>query len=634
MNTFQRFAIRVAAKIAPPLRNLLETSGGRIERVSDEIAMLRSERDYHRSLERERMTELAESYAMEGDVLLNGRTLTEAAEAQPAPIKEALAELELALEDRGWARQFALADMEFSMWGIKQIIRICRLYFIKNPLIRRGVSVTSYYVFGRGVDISSDDKALNGLIEGFVERNAHLLGIEGLTKLQQWIMNDGNIFFAFFTDLETGEVSLRTIDPLEIEEIVTDPNDHEKQWYFRRRWMEQQFAEVSGITSPIPRQAWYCAVGHAPKLGVSEINHIPIMKDAGGFVEVLQFKKGALPNWRFGCPPVYPAIDWARAYKNLMQDWAAIQRGLARFAWDVETKGGIPAIAALKQTFATTLANDGQQIETNPPPTVGAAFISGPGNKATPFKTANVQTSPEEGRRILLLVCAAFGLAETFFGDASTGSLATAVSLDRPTELMMLLWQEFWREAIKRIFGVVVGRSKLAPKGTLRESRKTDMRLVFSKEKSIKPQADQLQIDVVFPSVLEHDITQRVDAIVAAATLNGFEATGIDERTAMGLLLQELGVEDVESVLEIMYPMAEYKALANRTDLLKIQREQALNPPDPTMQPDAEGPAGAPPHPAMPRKPHPKKILGTSEAALIRATEALKQAIAKMRVTA
>jgi hypothetical protein len=630
MNAFQRFAIRVAARIAPPLRNLLETTGGRVDRLADEITMLRADRDDRRNQQRERMTELAEAYAMEGDVVWNGRTQTQAIASQPAPLKEALAELELALEDRGWARQFALADMEFSMWGIKQIMRICRLYFIKNPLVRRGVSVIAYYVFGRGVDISSEDKPTNAVIEDFIGRNSHLLGQRGLAKLQQWLHTDGNIFLAFFTDVETGEVSLRTIDPLEIEEIVTDPNDHEKQWFFRRKWMQQQFDPDRGITSPKPMEAWYCAVDHDPGR-LTAINNIPIQRDAGGAIEVLHIKEGALPNWRFGCPPVYPAIDWARAYKNLMQDWASIQRALARFAWDVETKGGMPAIAALKSTLATTLANDGQQIETNPTPVAGSAFISGPGNKLTPVKTANTQTSPEEGRRILLLLCAAFGLGEHFFGDATTGSLATALSLDRPTELMMLMWQELWREIIKKIFGVVLDRARKAPGGALREAK--GIHIVYREKKAVAPAAGTVAIDVVFPAVLEHDITQRVDAIVAAATLNGFEATGIDERTAMGLLLAELGVEDVESVLDIMYPMAEYKALANRTDLLKMQREQALQPPAPPgAQPvGAEGPAGAPPHPAMPRKPHPRKILGTSEAALIRATATLKEAIQKMK---
>jgi hypothetical protein len=45
------------------------------------------------------------------------------------------------------------------------------------------------------------------------------------------------------------------------------------------------------------------------------------------------------------------------------------------------------------------------------------------------------------------------------------------------------------------------------------------------------------------------------------------EATGIDERTAIGLLLAELGVEDWQKVLEAMYPMDQYEEVQDRTDL-------------------------------------------------------------------
>ena len=122
-----------------------------------------------------------------------------------------------------------------------------------------------------------------------------------------------------------------------------------------------------------------------------------------------------------------------------------------------------------------------------------------------------------------------------------------------------------------------------------------------------------------------------------AATLNGFEATGIDERTAVGLLLAELGVEDWQTVLEAMYPMDQYEDVRDRTELLAIDRENAINapPPPPPVQPGSpgtEGPAGAAPHPPGPRKPHPKRTGGTQEAAkLDRAVKALLKASEALR---
>src|SRR5215472_8613148 len=55
----------------------------------------------------------------------------------PVELRERLWELELALEDRGWIRETTLAMLEFSRYGVQQLIRISRLYALKNPIIKR-----------------------------------------------------------------------------------------------------------------------------------------------------------------------------------------------------------------------------------------------------------------------------------------------------------------------------------------------------------------------------------------------------------------------------------------------------------------------------------------------------------------
>jgi hypothetical protein len=287
---------------------------------------------------------------------------------------------------------------------------------------------------------------------------------------------------------------------------------------------------------------------------------------------IMHRKTGGLPKWKFGCPEIYAALDWARAYKGFLENWATITKALARFAYQIETQGGQQAIQQFSQILSTTLGDGGTQIETNPPPVVGASFVSGPGNKITPVKTQGATTDPEKGRRVLLMLCAATGLPETFFGDASTGSLATAMSLDRPTELQFLQRQELWREILIEIVKYALVSSATAPGGKLREAKKAGMRVVESRRvhlpsgrwvyeaKSAKSKQsatpEEIRVKVVFPSVLEHDIGAQVNAITVAMTLDNKagQIVGVDERIGVGLLLQELGVEDVDAVLETMYP--------------------------------------------------------------------------------
>ena len=114
------------------------------------------------------------------------------------------------------------------------------------------------------------------------------------------------------------------------------------------------------------------------------------------------------------------------------------------------------------------------------------------------------------------------------------------------------------------------------------------------KKSLAKKKQDKATIDVKFPDILAHDITSRINAIVAAATMGNSSGqfVGIDERTAVGLCLSELGVEDVATVLEAMYPQDDYDA--NRT-----AEEEPPAPVPPVPAPAAAEPP-KPPEPAPP----------------------------------
>ncbi len=637
MNWLQRFAIRLAARIAPPLGRLLNSAGGTVERLTEQNQMLRERLSDEQGLILQQINEYREAMAMAGGGwsprLREGAVDT--AYVQPKEsdslavvhCKERLAELELALEDRGWKRQLALAETEFSRYGIQQIILISRLYFIKNPLIKRGVTVSSFYVFGRGIEISSDDETANDVLQACFKdpRNARELSHSALVSKEDARQTDGNIFWAFFTAVDDGQVLVRSIDPLEIEEIITDPDDASQPWFYHRRWTSITFDPAQGISNPQPMDSWYTAMGYEGKIPAL-IKGKPIEKDSSGNpVPIIHIVGDRLTKWHFGCPMVYAALDWARAYRHFLEDWSTITRQLARFSWQVETQGGIAAIAGFKQTLATTLGNDGVNYETNPPPVTGSAWVTGPGNKLAAIRTAGATTEPEQGRRVMLMVAAAFGLPETFFGDASTGSLATAQSLDRPTELKFLEAQERWREVLQRVGQYVLDQSKTAPKGRLREARKNN------------PAPEPITIDVKFPSILEHDITARVGAIVEALTLNGFQATGIDEKTGIGLLLEELGVEDVQSVLEAMYPdEPSGKSQGYEPDRTLEPEPEPVAPvttPAGSMPvPAGANGAGAPPVAPKARTAHPKRTSPkASEAVVARAVGELRRALVKLQ---
>jgi hypothetical protein len=513
--------------------------------------------------------------------------------------KERLWELELALEDRGWVRETTLAALEFSRYGIQQLIRICRIYAIKNPIIKRISEICELYVFGRGIEIRSDDEDVNEVIQEFLQANDAEMGHNGLAAKEKDIQTDGALYFGLDTD-PRGEVRVIMIDPLEVMEVVTDPDDSAKPMYFKRMWNRAEFDPASGRQVPTAMHCWYPSlelINNNPKDRPKTIGSHPVNWD----MPVLRDKIGSPGKWRWGVPPVYAAVDWARAYKDALEDYATVRRTLARFALMVETKGGPGAISAYQALLSTTFADaDGTQIERNPPPVVGSAHIGGPGTQIQAFKSAGAQASPDETRRILLMACASAGMPETFFGDASTGSLATAVSLDRPTELKFTAIQRRWHHTIKRILIYVLTVSGKSPGGRLFEARK---------QKQITQKPSKIHISVTFPNVVEHEMLPMVQAIAEIGTgggRNGIFAGIIDRKTLAALFLKEIGYEDSDRLLGEIYG-DNYKPSDDVTD----QRSQPA--PQTIMQPlgkaltDLSTPPPLPPPPTPPPSPFPPK---------------------------
>lgn len=634
MNAFQRFFVRLAARVAPPLGRVLRGAGS-VERLEQQNQLYREALRDRESEIRGWIGDYREAIAMAGGGW-NPRgaqpgTATVVQESDSTAVlqcREAIAELEIALEDRGWQRTLAMSQLEFSRLGIQQIMLICRLYRIKNPVVQRGILVSAYYVFGRGVEITSEDQAANDVIQAFLSdpRNKSELGHSGLIASEAKKYTDGNIFWALFTAVDDGQVLIRSIDAIEIEEIITDPNDSSVPWFYHRRWFDQGFNPQTGVTQPESKEAYYVALDYEPATIPTQINGKPVMKDAAGnFIRVLHRKEGGLDKWKFGCPRAYAAVDWARAYKNRLEDDSTLVRALSRFSMTVETQGGAPAIANWKQSLNTTLGNDASSGETNPSPNTGSAIITGPGNKITPFRSAGMTADPEGGRRCAHMAYMVFGLPETFFSDVSVGTLATATSLDRPTELKFLNDQEIWKEDLERIARYVLASSETAPKGKLREARKA------------KPVTDPTTIEVKFPAILEGDIVARVGAVVQALTLGGFEATGIDEKAGIFLLLVLLGVEDPEKVVEEMYPDGTYDPNRKNQQQEKMDQaaEQAKAMAAAAPAAPAFSPGGAPGVKRIPSRINPETGEKVQEAfrdpALTNVAVALRQAMTLLR---
>ncbi len=451
-------------------------------------------------------------------------------------LKERLADLELGLEDVGWAQLSGDSDNDLTREGIKRIADMSRMFFLKNPLIRRAVLTQSYYVYGQSVQFKGDTPETDTLIHSFLadpdnqkELTSHQSMIDKETELQV----EGNIFFVFFPNPVTGEVKLRSIPPREIQDVIRDPNDSKSPMWYLRRWMVDVLNERTNEMTREMRAMYYPDIDLKRDVLPDMIGDIPVSTE-----RVYHIKTGGLPDMKFGVPETWAGLDWARAYKTFLENWATIQRALSRFAAKMTTPGGSKGVTSAKDTLNTTQSVANGTSETNPPSVTGSTIVTTPeGIMFEPIRTAGMTTGPEEGRRLLLMVAAATGLPETFFGDLSQGNHATALTMDRPTELKFVERRKMWSMIWRRIFTFVAEQNQ----------RGID-NIEFVDEEQAR-EAVVIKVDITWPPILEHEIDKILSALATAMDIRG-----MPERTMAQQVLSAFGIENQEAILDKMFP--------------------------------------------------------------------------------
>lgn len=451
-------------------------------------------------------------------------------------LEEALSELEDSLSEPGWTRQFFEADMQFSRAGLVKLGRIATLLYLSNALIGRGVRVRGYYTWGQGVEVQARDERVNDMITAMMEEPTNAAEFfDASARLANDVLlhNEGNVFTACFTQARTGAVQLRVMRGAEIVRIIHADGDASQVRYYRREWTD-------GVE---PKVALYPDINYRPRNMPPTVDGVVVRWDS----PVAHLKAGGTKGMQFGVPVTYAAIDWARAHRDFLEDWSALMRSLARFAWAYSTKGS-PATA--KARLGTTYAAGANGAETNPAPVAGSVMITSEGDSLTPIPKSGAALSAGDNRELRLMVAAALDLPDHLLaGDVEVGNLATAKTLDRPTELMIGQWQKMWADYWRAIFGYAVRASVAAPAGPLTGTVTSDP---VTGHQTLVTQYETT-VDVTFPDVLEHDREATIGGIVAAATLDGKADAGILPRDVLvRALLVALGIEDVEGIMAAM----------------------------------------------------------------------------------
>lgn len=460
-------------------------------------------------------------------------------------LQESFADAELAMEDQGWWRLTAQGQYEFSRNGLQRATDVSRVAAIVNPLLKRGVALRTAYVWGQGLSISARDADVNDLIQGFLDdpgNRASFSGEQAQERQERTCATDGNLIFACFTSPLTGRVQVRTFLFDEILDVITNPEDRTEPWFYLRQWstigLLPSGSGVGAASANQVRRSYYPALGYYPAQRVQSINGIPVAWDT----PVLHARVNDLDGWQWGIGDIYAALPWARMYNEFLVDWARIARALSKFAWRLsgDRSSKARAAAARVQQVATDVDSLGGGNR------AGQLAASGPGMSLDAIPKTGATLDSQSGKPLAAMVASAIGIPVTMLlaDPGQTGARAVAETLDRPTELEMEQRRSFHRDVRRQLLDYVIDQAVIAPqgplKGTIRRAPgdRLEVHLAGDVERTV---------DVVFPEMTQQDPEKFIEAIVAADGTNT-----LPPLTVARLLLQALGVDDLDEVLEDM----------------------------------------------------------------------------------
>lgn len=455
--------------------------------------------------------------------------------------------------DPGWRMFSVLTEMEFSPDGLAQLRAVCRLMGLVNPLIKRGLDLRMVYVHGQGCEIraratgrapedgAEAEQDVNAVVSAFVEDAANqraVFGQQAAGEAERALGTDGELFIALFTRPRSGWVQARTFSADDIVEIISNPDDKSEPWFYRRRW-QRQWYDTSGVLQYEEQEQLYPDVDYRPLRRPTSFAGIKI----DWYAPVIHAAVNRPLNWIRGIPDVYAAINWARAYKEFLEQWAVLMKSLARFAWRLTAEGrnkpqakAAIAAAGTSRSVGTGEAND-----------VGGTAITPLGATLEAIPKSGAVIDSESGRPIAMMVAAALNVPVTMLlGDpGQTGARATAETLDWPTELGFLDRQGLWTTVRRRAAQYAVAESVRAPQGILKGKIVRDP--VTEREVVTLDGETDDTIDVIWPPLDGVDQTAVIASIVQA------NATGtLPPELVLRQLLTALGVRDPESIIKEM----------------------------------------------------------------------------------
>lgn len=433
---------------------------------------------------------------------------------------------------------------------LRAIRQQCRELWRIDTTAAQAVSLLTSGVYARGFDTpraATDD--VQAIVDAWfeaAENQRQLTGRQGVHALNLAMAVDGEAFYRLHYSDADPQVLLTTLPVDEIVDVIPHPDNAQQAMLYRRVYRERTYNyrehrwedgdEQTEYFADWNMAPWIDADGSAAAIPQG----IPLVQG----VYVYHVADNTLG--RRGVPELYRALDWHRAYCNAVSDLLTYSKAAAMFAWT--RKIG----SAVERGVARAAA----QLEGREAPPTGSVHM---GTEHDMLEPINVQTGAisniqQAARQSYLAAIRAYGFGEHWYGDASTGNLATATAMELPA---------IWR---------IQDRQELVEQTTRDILRFTLTHAQFIRRLS---QGADLSLRIQMPDA--QPMTSQYIGMLLMGIVQGYQVGLLDAQEAAAQIYRLIGVDDPETVLARQFSGVEAGARAEQPAVSSEVAEAAVS---------------------------------------------------------
>ncbi len=308
--------------------------------------------------------------------------------------------------------------------------------WMSDPLVGHIVNLTSWFVMGEGITFAASDERVHLTLDDFwSDKETKWDSLQRLISDELQVF--GEIFLRLFVNPLSGRVKAVLLDPKEIVDIARDDANGQPARYLRR------------YTRRVYRDSLNAGISGGFEYDEEEADEII---PAG---EIIHLTVNSLSSSMRGISELYRILPWLELYSQWLRDRVSLNRARASFAY-LRKVPGSPAQA--KDVFERDPITGRVR-----PPRAGSVLVVNEGEEwQVLHPDVGAGDAKEDGRALKLMIAAGSGIFEHYFGDPSTGNLATTKSMELPMLKKFEARQRLLATFYRGLFGRVIHEAKAA----------------------------------------------------------------------------------------------------------------------------------------------------------------------------